>query len=76
MASTATLKTAMRCAIQHRGPMIWTSTDIRKHPVTNRAPTLGIAEAQPARKMISDTFEANWTKHRGMHGACQMTSEN
>ena len=23
-----------------------------------------------------DTFEANWTKHRGMHGACPMTSEN
>ena len=49
--------------------MIWTSTDTREHPVTNRAPTPGMAKAQPARKTRSDTFEANWTKHGGMHGA-------
>ena len=76
MASTVTLKTAIRCAIRDRGPMIWTSMDIREHPVTNKAPTLGIAEAQPARKTRSDAFKANWTKHGGMHEACPMTSEN
>ena len=62
MASTAALKTAMHCTIQDRGPMTWTSTDIREHPVANRTPTPGIAEAQPARKMRSDTFEVSWTK--------------
>ena len=55
---------------------IWTSTDIRENPATNRACTLGIAEAQPDRKMRSDTSEVNWTKHEGMHGACPMASEN
>ena len=50
--------------------------DSREHPATTRAPTLGIAKAQPARKTRSDTFEASWTKHGGMHRACQMTSEN
>ena len=76
MASTAVLKTAMRCAIHDRGPTIWTSTDIREHPAASRAPTLGITEAQPARKMRSDTFEVSWTKHGGMHGACPTISEN
>ena len=56
--------------------MIWTSMDSREDTATTRAPTPGIAKAQPARKMRSDTFEANWTKHGRMHGACQMTSEN
>ena len=59
--------------IQDRGLMIWTSTDIRECLATNRAPTLGIAETQPARKMRSDTFEVNWTKHGGMHEACPTT---
>ena len=76
MESIAALKTATCCTIPDRGPTIWTSTDIREHPATNRVPTPGIAKAQPARKMRSDTFEANWTKHRGMHEACPMTSEN
>ena len=76
MASTATLKTAMRHAIRDRGQRIWTSTDIREHTATSRAPTLGMAEAQPARKMRSDTFKVSWTKHGGTHGACPMTSEN
>ena len=35
----------------------------QENPATNRARTLGMAEAQPARKMRSDTFEVNWTKH-------------
>ena len=38
--------------------------------------TPGIAIAQPARKTRSDTSEVSWTKHEGMHEACQMTSEN
>ena len=63
-------------AIGDRGLMIWTSTDIREHPVTSRAPTLGMAKTQPARKMRSGTFEVSWTKHKGMHRACPMTSEN
>ena len=72
MASTATLKTSTRHAIRDRGPTIWTSTDIREHPVANRAPTSGIDKAQPA----TDTFEVSWTKHEGMHRACPTTSEN
>ena len=59
-----------------RGLTIWTSMDIREHQMTNRAPTLGIAKAKPARKMRSDTFKVSWTKHRGMHGACPTTSES
>ena len=69
-------QTAMCHAIQDRGPMIWTNTDIREHQVTSRAPTPGIAEPHPARKMRSNTSKVSWTKHRGMHGACPMTSEN
>ena len=57
MAPTAALKTATRHAIQDQRPTTWTSTDIREHPATNRACTLGIAIAQPARKMRSDTSE-------------------
>ena len=49
---------------------------IREHLATNRAHTPGIAVAQPARKMRSNTFEVSWTKHEGMHEACPMTSEN
>ena len=76
MAPTATLKTAMRHAIQDRRPTTWTSMDIREHLVTNRARTPGIAIAQPARKTRSDTSKVSWTKHEGMHEACPMTSEN
>ena len=50
MASTAVLKTAMRSAIQDTRPMIWTSTDTREHPATNRAHTPGMAEAQPCQE--------------------------
>ena len=50
--------------------------DIREHSATNRARTPGIAKAQPARKMRSDSSEVSWTKHEGMHGACPTTSEN
>ena len=56
--------------IQDKRLTIWTSTDIRENPVTNRACTPGIAVAQPARKMRSDTSKVSWTKHEGMHGAC------
>ena len=45
-------------------------------PGDHQAPTLGIAEAQPARKTRSDTSKVSWTKHKGTHGACPMTSEN
>ena len=76
MVPTATLKTAMHHAIQDQRPTTWTSTDIREHPVTNRAHTLGTAEAQPAKKMRSGTSKVNWTKHKGTHGACPTTSEN
>ena len=76
MASTATHKTAMHHTTCDRGPIIWTSTDIREHTAASRAPTLGIVEAQPAKKMRSDTSEVSCTKHREMHGACPMTSEN
>ena len=41
-----------------------------------QGPTPGIAVAQPARKMRSDTSKVSWIKHEGMHKACQMTSEN
>ena len=41
-----------------------------------QGPTLGIATAQPAEKMKSDTSEVSWTKHEGMHKACQMALEN
>ena len=76
MVPTATLKTATCHAIQDRRLTTWTSTDIRKHPATNRTHTLGIAIAQLARKMRSDTSEVSWTKHEGMHEACPITSEN
>ena len=50
--------------------------DIKEHPAIYRAHTLGIAIAQPAKKTRSSTSEVSWTKHKGMHEACQMTSEN
>ena len=76
MAPTAALKTAMRRTIQSRRPTTWTSMDIREHLAIYRAHTPGIAIAQPAEKMKSDTSEVSWTKHEGMHEACQMTLEN
>ena len=76
MAPTATLKTAMHHTIQSRRPTTWTSTDIREHPAIYRACTPGIAIAQPAEKMKSDTSEVSWTKHEGTHKTCQMTLEN
>ena len=63
-------------AIQDKRLTIWTSMDIRENLATNRAHTPGIAEAQPARKMRSDTTKVSWTKHEGTHRACLMTSEN
>ena len=39
--------------IQDKRPTIWTRTDNRENPATNRAHTLGIAVAHPARKMRS-----------------------
>ena len=76
MAPTATPKTAMCHTIQSRRLTTWTSTDTREHLVNYRARTPGIAIAQPAEKMKSDTSEVNWTKHEGMQEACQMTLEN
>ena len=67
------LKTAMCHAIQDQRPTTWTSTDIREHLVTNRARTLGIAEAQPAKKTRSDTSEVSWTRHKGTQEACPTT---
>ena len=63
-------------AIQNKRPKIWTSMDIKENPVTTRARTPGIAEAQAAKKMRSDTSEVNWSKHGGTQEACPMTSEN
>ena len=54
----------------------WTSMDIKEHLANYRARTSGIATAQPAKKTKSDTSEVSWTKHKGMHEACQMTLEN
>ena len=76
MAPTSALRTAMHHTIQSRRPTAWTSTDIREHPAIYRAHTPGIAIAQPAEKTKSDTSKISWTKHEGMHGACQMTLEN
>ena len=45
-------------------------------PGNYQDPTLGTAKAQPAKKTRSGTSEVSWTKHKGMHKACQMTSEN
>ena len=45
-------------------------------PTNYRARTLGIAVTQPAEKTKSDTSKVSWTKHEGMHAACQMTLEN
>ena len=76
MAPIATLRMAMHRTTQGQRPTAWTSTDIKECPVTYRTRALGIAAVQPAKKMKSGTSEVSWTKHIGMHEACQMTSEN
>ena len=50
--------------------------DSRGHPAANRATKPATAEAQPARKTKSGTYEESLTEHEGTHAACQMVSEN
>ena len=45
-------------------------------PSDLQGPASGIAAAQPVEKTKSGTSEVSWTKHKEMHKACQMTSEN